>query len=489
MRMLFDAIRQNAASAGDAVAVGDGRETLTRRDLLCRIAGLAGTLPPQARVVGLFAANGVDWAVAQLACALAGKIVVPLPTFFSPAQLGHIARDSGVELILATPATAPCASPSGAAVRLIEPSRANGETAEPAAGFGQIVYTSGTTGQPKGVRHESGQIVWSAKALAAATGARESDVYLSVLPLPLLLETICAVFAPALVGARVHFETGLAEAVGRGEAAGLADAFEAQRPTTSVLVPELLKSWVGELAQSGRRAPPSLRFVAIGGAPVPAQAAEAAWRLGIPAYEGYGLSECCSVVAVNRIGERRAGAVGRPLDGLAVSIDAGEIVVDGPTVTDGYLGQAPAKRPWRTGDLGAIDDDGFLRVLGRKDNVLVTAFGRNVCPEWIETMLLGDPRVAFCAVVGHGEARLTALLVPSRPGAEWFARATPDDLDDFVRRCCAGAPDYARPRATTVVSLADALQRELLTANGRIRRRQAAEFVKAASARILAPSP
>ncbi|MGO4872275.1 MAG: AMP-binding protein [Roseiarcus sp.] len=488
MRTLFEAIRLNVRRAGGAVAVSDGRETLNRRDLLSRVVGFADTLPPQARVVGLFAPNGVDWAVAQLGCALAGKIAVPLPTFFSAAQLGHIVRDSGIELILGTEATAARALQSGVTVRLIEDRRADGEAAQPAAGFGQIIYTSGTTGQPKGVRHESGQVLWSAKALAAATQARESDVYLSVLPLPLLLETICAVFAPALVGARVHFEAKLAEAVGRGEAAGLADAFEAHQPTTSVLVPELLKSWAGELALSGRRAPPSLRFVAVGGAPVPTQAAEAAWRAGIPAYEGYGLSECCSVVAVNRIGQRRAGAVGRPLDGLTVSIDGGEIVVDGPTITDGYLGQAPAKLPWRTGDLGAVDDDGVLRVLGRKDNVLVTAFGRNVSPEWIETMLLGDPRLAFCAVVGHGEAHLTALLVPSRAGAQWFADASRDDVNDLVRVCCAGAPDYATPRAHVVVSLEDALKGRLLTANGRIRRAEAAEFAKAASAPIFAPS-
>ncbi|MGD0640284.1 MAG: AMP-binding protein [Roseiarcus sp.] len=488
MRTLFDAIRQNARRAGDAVALSDGRETLNRRDLLSRIVGLADTLPPQARVVGLFAPNGVDWAVAQLACALAGKIVVPLPTFFSAAQLGHVARDSGVELILAAEATAARALQSGVTVRLIEDCRADGEAAQPAAGFGQIIYTSGTTGQPKGVRHESGQVLWSANALAAATGALESDFYLSVLPLPLLLETICAVFAPALMGARVHFDAKLADAVGRGEAAGLADAFDAHKPTTSVLVPELLKGWVGELALSGRRAPASLRFVAVGGAPVSTQAAEAAWRLGIPAYEGYGLSECCSVVAVNRIGQRHAGAVGRPLDGLTVSIDGGEIVVDGPTITDGYLGQAPATRPWRTGDLGAIDDEGFLRVLGRKDNMLVTAFGRNVSPEWIETMLLGDPRLAFCAVTGHGEPHLTALLVPSRAGSDWFADAGPDDVGDLVRVCCAGAPDYATPRAHVVVSLEDAVKGRLLTANGRIRRSQAAEFAKAASAPALAPS-
>ena len=160
-----------------------------------------------------------------------------------------------------------------------------------------------------------------------------------MLPLPLLLETICSIFIPAMLGAYVHFDTVLAEKIGRGDAKGISGAFDLKQPTTSVVVPQLLKQWVGELQAAGNRAPSSLRFVAVGGAPVPQQVAEKAWKLGIPVHEGYGLSECCSVVAVNRPGERCSDTVGRPLSGLDVSIDDGEIVVDGPSITDGYLGQ------------------------------------------------------------------------------------------------------------------------------------------------------
>lgn len=108
-------------------------------------------------------------------------------------------------------------------------------------GFGQIIYTSGSTGQPKGVRRESGQIAWSTAALAAATRATTEDSYFSVLPLPLLLETICAIFIPTTLGAYIHFDTELADQVGRGNAKGISRAFEQKRPTTSVVVPQLLK--------------------------------------------------------------------------------------------------------------------------------------------------------------------------------------------------------------------------------------------------------
>jgi long-subunit acyl-CoA synthetase (AMP-forming) len=478
MRKLFDALNRHALEAGDKAAVSDSQGVIRRRELLRRVSSLAADIKAQSGTIGILAPNGIDWVVAQLGCAMAGKIAVPLPTFFSMAQLGHIVRSASVGLILTTDQTLPLTLQSGVPTSPISDHDAATGLSDPVDGFGQIIYTSGSTGQPKGVRHESGQIAWSAAALAAATGATAEDTYLSVLPLPLLLETICSIFIPAMLGAYVHFDTALAEQVGRGDAKGISRAFDLQQPTTSVVVPQLLKQWVGELQAAGNRAPSSLRFVAVGGAPVPQQVAEKAWKLGIPVHEGYGLSECCSVVAVNRPGERRPETVGRPLRGLNVSIDDGEIVVDGPSITDGYLGQGPAQKPWRTGDLGAIDQDGYLKIQGRKDSLIVTSFGRNVSPEWIETMLLGDLRVAFCAVVGHGEPYLTAVIVPSGPGEAWFANATYSDVLSLISGCCSGAPEYAVPRACVVSSFQEAVGNQLLT-NGRPARKQIEKFVAA----------
>ncbi len=480
MRKLFDAMSRNASEGGGKAAVSDSEGAIDRAALLARVVGLAADLKAQPGVIGILAPNGVDWVIAQLSCVLAGKIAVPLPTFFSSGQLGHVVRNASIGLILATDRTKPLTQQSGVRTSLISDHAAATTQPDPVDGFGQIIYTSGSTGQPKGVRHHSGQIAWSAAALASATGATADDTYLSVLPLPLLLETICSIFIPAMLGAYVHFDTTLAEQVGRGDAKGISKAFDLKQPTTSVVVPQLLKQWVGELQAAGSRAPPSLRWVAVGGAHVPRQVAERAWQLGIPVHEGYGLSECCSVVTLNRPGERRADTVGRPLDGLDVSIDNGEIVVDGPSITDGYLGQEPAKRPWRTGDLGTIDNNGFLTIHGRKDALIVSSFGRNISPEWVETMLLGDLRIAFCAVVGHGEPSLTAVIVPSRPGEHWFANASQADVLNLIADCCAGAPEYAVPRACIVASLEEALSNQLLT-NGRPARKQIEQFVAAKS--------
>jgi long-subunit acyl-CoA synthetase (AMP-forming) len=476
MQRLFDSMKRHASEAGELLAVSDQHGQLSRRELFARVTALAGDLKGQPRTIGICAPNGLGWVIAQLACAFAGKIVVPLPTFFSPAQLGHVVRDASVELVLASEQTTALAAQSGVPTDVIDIHRLGAGLPDVIDGFGQIIYTSGSTGQPKGVRHQSGQIAWSAAALASATGAGATDSYLSVLPLPLLLETICSIFIPTSLGAYVHFDTALADQVGRGDATGIAKAFETHRPTMSVLVPQLLKRWVAELQAVSQTASPSLRYVAVGGAPVPKQVADAAWGLGIPVHEGYGLSECCSVVAVNRPKERRPGTVGQPLEGLSVSIDDGEIVVDGPSVTDGYLGQGPANKPWRTGDLGEIDRDGFVTVHGRKDSLLVTSFGRNVSPEWIETMLLADPRIAFCTVAGHGEPHLTVLLIPSPQGAAWLAQATRADILELLSDRCSDAPKYAVPRAYVIVSIEQALSHQLLS-NGRPIRKKIGKFV------------
>src|SRR5712675_2456280 len=252
MRQLFDSMKRHASEAGELLAVSDQYGQLSRRELFARVTALAADLKGQPQTIGIYAPNGLAWVIAQLACALAGKIVVPLPTFFSAAQLDHVVRDASVELILASEQTTALAVQSGVPIKLIAIHRLGAGLPDVIDGFGQIIYTSGSTGQPKGVRHLSGQIAWSAAALASATGAAATDSYLSVLPLPLLLETICSIFTPTLLGAYVHFDTGLAERVGRGDATGIAKAFETHCPTMSVLVPQLLKHWVAELKGGGQ---------------------------------------------------------------------------------------------------------------------------------------------------------------------------------------------------------------------------------------------
>ncbi len=483
MREIYEALRRHASKQGDKPAFCDAAGDVSRSEILGRASALYRSLPAGANRIGLLSANSVDWAVAQIMGGVSGKTVAPLPPFFSSEQLGHIVRDAGVELILCSDALRPLAAASGVATETIA-CRQRAEPIDFIEGFKQIIYTSGSTGRPKGVRLGGRQVSWSTLALAEASEANEEDFYLSILPLPLLLETISAIFLPLLVGGRTRFVAESANVFGGGALPDIAALFESERPTSSVLAPQLLGLWARRLMASGRRAPDSLRFVAVGGAPTPAALIEAAWAVGIPVYEGYGLSECCSVVALNRPGARKTGTVGRPLPGLRVRLEEGEIVVEGPSVMEGYLGGPDAEATWRTGDLGTLDAEGYLTVQGRKDNLLVTSLGRNVSPEWIETMLLADPRISHCMVFGYAAPHLTALIAPSEAGTEWFANARPDDTLELISQLCAKAPDYAIPRDAVVAPMRRLAGLGLLTPNGRFRRKAAAAHFGGDGARV-----
>ena len=223
---------------------------------------------------------------------------MPVPSFFSPAQVRHLLADAGAELLdrLPDPETPPLPLDYG-------------------GGAERVIYTSGTTGQPKGVVLGDRQLDASISGLAAALRPGAGDRYLSVLPQAQLLEQICGIFLPILAGAETLIcPEGLA-ALLAGDGLGLARAAEEFCPTITVLAPRQLALWVAALRQGRARAPARLRYVAVGGAPTsPALLAEAR-QLGLPAAEGYGLSECCSVVALNRPGESHHGSVGQVLEG------------------------------------------------------------------------------------------------------------------------------------------------------------------------------
>lgn len=441
MRDILTALGHQAKMRPGALAIADLERTLSYADLAGRVAGLAASFATLPGTVGILCPNSIAWVECDLALALAGKTMVPLPTFFSPGQLAHIAKDAGIAHVLCAPQTL------AAARALKVPCTVIDDGAEIAAypvdlsaadHAKRIIYTSGTTGAPKGVRIGSAQITASARGLVHASGANASDRYLSILPFSLLLEQIAAICVPLLAGAPVTLNPVAAGAAMQGDPRPLIEAFATTRPTTSVLVPGLLGAWVQGLRASNRQAPDTLRFIAVGGAPVPAMLAEAAWALGIPVHEGYGLSECCSVVSVNRPGQRVAGSAGHILDGLSVTFEDGEIVVHGPTVMDGYLGAGDVTDGvWRTGDLGERTFEGALRILGRKDRLIVTPQGRNINPEWIETLAQDAPGV-IGARLSLEDGQELVLDVTAAAGID-------QDLQQAVRSALASAPDYAQP--------------------------------------------
>jgi long-subunit acyl-CoA synthetase (AMP-forming) len=465
MREVFAGIAINALRHPSRPAVVDGDIVATYAELETRIMRAAAWARRLPRTVGLIGRKNLTWIIADLALAYAGKTVVPLPEFFSAGQLSHVAADAGVEhIVLASPDAADRIDFLGIGATPLEfldsaiapsPSR-------------RVIYTSGSTGNPKGVRLSGRHIDQSVVMLSRATAASRSDRHLSILPFALLLEQIAGIYLPLHSGASIHLAPDVLPAFLRADPAPLLRALAESRATTTVIVPEILNGWIASLARRDLAERGTLRFVAVGGAPVSASLAGRAWSIGLPVYEGYGLSECCAVVAVNKPLDRAGGTVGRPLDGVSVAIDEGEIVVSGPTVMEGYIGGPDPGGTWRTGDLGTIVD-GRLVIHGRKDSMIVTALGRNIHPEWIEAMLAADPRVGRCILSKDGAYPL-AVIVPSPLGREWFARADAGMIEHLIADACRAAPDYARPARCFISDEADLIRSGLLTANGRPRR-------------------
>jgi len=161
-----------------------------------------------------------------------------------------------------------------------------------------------------------------------------------------------------------------------------------------------------------------LRFVVCGGAPLTPSLVEFYHAAGIEVIEGYGLSEASPVISVNRLGSIRPGTVGIPFKNVEVKIMSdGEVAVKGPSVMLGYLDNPEAtaeviRDGWlHTGDTGALED-GYLRITGRKKDIIVTSGGKNVAPQKIESLLEEDECIAQAVVHGDRRKYLTALIVP-----------------------------------------------------------------------------
>lgn len=478
MSLVLDAISAHARHQPEALALQGPEGGLSYAELVQAIERLANQLSSRGlRVAGLLADNGLAWALADLAALRAGVRIVPLPPFFSPQQMAHALRNASAEALLVPPAFAMAGPFAGLPAEDLELGLTPAMLsllqlpAQPAvvvpAGTAKITYTSGTTGEPKGVCLAQAQMERVALALAEASGAAPGDRHLCVLPLATLLENLGGLYAPLLSGATACLwpmsEVGLRGASGFDPGL-LIEALDVARASTAILVPQILQGLV-EAIEAGLPRPSRLRFIAVGGAPVAPRLLQRARAVGLPVHEGYGLSECSSVVAMNTTAANRPGSAGRPLPHVQVSFaDDGEILVAGNAFL-GYVGEAPraADQTVATGDIGHLDADGYLWLTGRKKNMFITAFGRNVAPEWVERELCLQPAIAQAAVFGEARPWNAAVIVP-RPGASH------QDIDIALAEVNAMLPDYARVRRWLPAQQAFTPNNGQLTPNGRLRR-------------------
>ena len=324
-----------------------------------------------------------------------------------------------------------------------------------------IVYTSGTTGAPKGAMLTHANLQAAGQAWSAMWGSDGSDELLSYLPLCHILERALSTVCALNVGYRVSF--------GGGGESLVSDLREVQ-PTFFVGVPRVWEkmlatieirmgdaSWLKRknyafwsargrtLARKRLEGRPftatdslmyalgwvllyrplrerlgmaRVRRAGSGAAPIAPQVLEYLIAIGVPVQEGYGQTEGSALATFNPVGRMRIGSVGIPVPGTEIRIaDDGEVLVRGPGVFAGYYRNEEATREtvddegWlHSGDVGALDDDGYLTITDRKKDLIITAGGKNISPSWIENRLKVSPWVREAIVIGDRRRYCTALI-------------------------------------------------------------------------------
>ncbi len=391
-------------------------------------------------VLGLALDNNVDWVLWDLAAMQAQIPCVPVPPFFSPGQVSHLLHSAGVSHLL---------SPKGL--------RGTGMGREDLLpdGTAKVTFTSGTTGTPKGVCLPKSAMDNVASSIVDVLGKEFADVHASILPLAVLLENVAGVYAGLMAGCTIQ----LTSLQNFGENyAHIHDVLKDTQANSAILVPEILRILMAQIAAKGTL--PDLKFIAVGGSKVDAALIHQARAMGLPVYEGYGLSECGSVVSLNTPKHDQSGTVGRLLPHIRARIVDGVIQIKDPGFL-GYIGET-APQLFNTGDLGQIDENGFLSVTGRQKNVLITSYGRNISPEWVEAVLLARPDIAQVLVYGDAQPHLSALVVPSSPDA---------DIQGAIEAANQQLPDYAHIKDFQIIP-PFTVQDGTLTGTGRPRREQ-----------------
>ncbi|MFN8008268.1 MAG: long-chain fatty acid--CoA ligase [Terriglobia bacterium] len=323
-----------------------------------------------------------------------------------------------------------------------------------------IIYTSGATGIPKGVMLSHGNIVANVIGCAEAIYIDPSDLVLSFLPLSHIFERTVH-YLMLYRGATIAYAANL-ESVAKNMTevrptvmAGVPRFYEKMHARihdsirTSSAFKRCLVGWALKVGKETNRYTYAkqpiplgvrlqrvlanvlvfsklkqklggkLRFFISGGAPLAAELADFFFLSGILILEGYGLTETSPVIAVNRPTNFKFGSVGLPLANVDLSIAPdGEILTRGPAVMKGYYGKPEETREamadgwFHTGDIGRIDEEGFLIITDRKKDIIITASGKNVAPQKIENLLKSNPEFLHVVVVGNRRPYLSALVVP-----------------------------------------------------------------------------
>ncbi len=423
--------------SSEKIALQDERQSVSYKDLKSEINKRSVALE-NVEILGLAMNNCVDWVLWDLAALQINTICIPLPSFFTSKQCYHAIKSAGITHIKDSDSL----YATGVQANVNIPKNTS-----------KITYTSGTTGTPKGVCLSEKAMVDVANSLVNTLGINFSGHHICTLPLAVLLENIAGVYSALMSNCTIH----ITDIKNFGQNYGaLHQAIKKVDANSLILVPEILRSLIQQVITLGPL--PALEFMAVGGSKINSELLTQAKKLGLPVFEGYGLSECSSVVSINTPSHFKLGSVGKILPHISAKIIKGELVIKDPGFL-GYLGDLTPSE-FYTGDLAEIDNDGYLSITGRKKNVLITSYGRNISPEWIESLLLLNADIRQALVFGDGQPSLSAMIVPIKRDI---------NLSAIVSAVNKNLPDYAQIKQTHLVE-PFTIETNQLTGTGRPRR-------------------
>jgi len=399
----------------------------------------------------LWAPNSPEWAAAVLACSLTGVIAVPLDMRVKPDFVRYIAGETGARAgiksrFMSIESDLPWWNTQDLSHQIHETQPIFKEPEIAGDDILEIVYTSGTTAEPKGVILTNRNVVSNIASLSSVLSYDKDWKFLSILPLSHMLEQTVGLFIPLFYGCTITY-------LRSRKSATIRQAMQEEGITSVITVPLFLQNFRESILREAnaqgkekvfnrmlgiaqtlprwmrkrlfksvhRRFGNRLEFFAVGGAPLDSEIEDFWNRLGVKVLQGYGLTEAAPLVSLNTVRDPRPGTVGRVLPGQEVKLSSGgEILVKGNNVTKGYY-----KRPdlheqyftdgwYKTGDVGEIDREGFLRIKGRTKNMILTASGMNVYPEDIEAELCRTSGVKEACVLGmeqEGQTVIHAVLL------------------------------------------------------------------------------
>jgi len=448
-----------------------------------------GELAPQ-EPVGLLSENRPEWGKIYLAILARGGVVVPVDAQLKREELTGVFRESGIKHLVVSERYYDVVGEIIDRMKL--PIRLISLETIPEADISEfkptfatdpdtpavLIFTSGTTDKPKKVVLTHGNILSDIDGIIGRLAFGPGDRFLSVLPLHHTFEATCGFLTPLLHGCAVYYVKTL-------NSREIINGIEKHRITHFISVPLMYEKLYHGIMNGIKKAPAhkrvligvslktnqavykmtganwgeklfrrlrekaglqTIRLMVSGGAPLPPEISRNFNLLGFNLVEGYGLTETSPVLSVNPIDKNKFGSVGPPLENVDTRIDqpdekgVGELVVKGPMLTPGYRDNPEEtarllRDGWlHTGDMARIDEEGYIFIMGRKKNLIVSAAGKNIHPEEIESALLSCPYIMEAMVYGKkadsGREEVAAMIYPDFEALSGLLNKPPEKITD-----------------------------------------------------------